>query len=149
MHSYLQVVKVRPNDKDAKVKLNECQKIVRKIQFERAIAVEDNKSVVDCIDIDAMTIEDSYSGPKLSPPSGDSITDDMSPGARIGITREFLIDLMEHYKSQKVLHRKYAYMILREAKEFFMKQPTLVDIPVPSVSDLLIFNCTSAFLYSY
>ncbi|RUS12760.1 hypothetical protein BC938DRAFT_478462, partial [Jimgerdemannia flammicorona] len=33
------VVKRAPNDKDAKAKLSECEKIVRRVEFEKAIEV--------------------------------------------------------------------------------------------------------------
>ncbi len=45
--------KAKPRDPDAKKKFDECQKIVRRIAFEKAIAVDhDQKSVVESIDID-------------------------------------------------------------------------------------------------
>ncbi|KAJ8977639.1 hypothetical protein NQ317_003617 [Molorchus minor] len=37
------VTKVRPNDKIQKMKYTECNKMVKKIAFEKAISVEDNK----------------------------------------------------------------------------------------------------------
>ncbi|PKK16531.1 serine/threonine-protein phosphatase 5-like, partial [Columba livia] len=64
--AYGYVVKVRPNDKDAKLKYQECHKIVKQKAFERAIASDPHRrSVVDTLDIESMTIEDEYSGPKL------------------------------------------------------------------------------------
>lgn len=52
----LQVVKVRPNDKDAKLKYQECNKIVKQKAFERAIASDEQKrSVVDSLDIESMS----------------------------------------------------------------------------------------------
>jgi serine/threonine-protein phosphatase 5 len=49
------VVKRAPADKDARRQLTECEKIVRRIEFEKAIEVEDaDKSVADSIDLDAM-----------------------------------------------------------------------------------------------
>lgn len=50
----LQVAKARPNDKDAKAKYQECKKIVNKILFEKAIAVDDHKSVAEQINLDGM-----------------------------------------------------------------------------------------------
>jgi len=48
-------VKVRPKDKDAKLKWTECNKIVKKMAFEKAIAVDDcKKSIADTIDIGAI-----------------------------------------------------------------------------------------------
>jgi hypothetical protein len=50
-----QVVTARPSDKDAKAKYSECNKIVRKIAFEKAIAVDENKkSVAESIDFDSI-----------------------------------------------------------------------------------------------
>lgn len=52
----LQVVRVRPNDKDAKMKYQECNKIVKQKAFERAIASDETKkSVVDSLDIESMS----------------------------------------------------------------------------------------------
>ena len=43
------VVKVRPNDLDAKAKLKECSRIVHRLAFEKAIAIEDKvPKVGDC-----------------------------------------------------------------------------------------------------
>lgn len=111
------VVKVRPNDKDARAKFNECKKIVQMQAFQKAIAVEENhKSVADSIDLASMSIEDDYQGPRFE--DG-------------GVTLKFVTDLMKTFKEQKKLHRKYAYQILVEIKNFFIKQPSLVDITVP------------------
>ncbi|PNJ40997.1 PPP5D1 isoform 3, partial [Pongo abelii] len=89
------VVKVKPHDKDAKMKYQECNKIVKQKAFERAIVGDDHKrSVVDSLDIESMTIEDEYSGPRLQ--------DDK-------VTITFMKGLMQWYKDQKKLHRKCTY----------------------------------------
>lgn len=49
-------MKAKPNDRDAKLKYNECNKIVKKIAFEKAISVEDTKkNIADTINLDAMS----------------------------------------------------------------------------------------------
>ncbi len=49
------VKKVRPRDKDALVKYTECNKVVRQIAFEKAIAVESSrKKPSETIDLDSM-----------------------------------------------------------------------------------------------
>lgn len=49
-------MKVRPNDKDAKMKYQECYKIVKLKAFEKAIASDEiKKSVVDSLDIENMS----------------------------------------------------------------------------------------------
>ena len=50
------VKKVRPRDKDALAKYAQCNKVVRQIAFEKAIAVESSlKSVSETIDVDSMS----------------------------------------------------------------------------------------------
>ncbi|KAI1285321.1 Serine/threonine-protein phosphatase 5 [Halotydeus destructor] len=110
------VVKVRPKDPDAKSKFQECNKIVKRIAFEKAISVDEVKrSVSASINVDQMTIEDDYSGPQL---------------VEGKVTIDFMKELMETFKDCKSLHKKYAYKIILDIKELFEKQPTLVDITV-------------------
>lgn len=117
LKDYEAVTKARPNDKDAKLKYSECNKIVKKMAFERAIAVDDTKkNIADTIQLENMAIEDEYVGPKLE--------DDK-------VTLSFMKDLMKTYKAQGKLHRKYAYKILLDIKQLFMKQPSLVEIDIP------------------
>ena len=48
---------MRPNDQDAKMKFNECNKIVKKIAFEKAISVDKKEvNIADSINLDAMSM---------------------------------------------------------------------------------------------
>ncbi|KAM7398936.1 hypothetical protein PAMP_018237 [Pampus punctatissimus] len=95
LKDYETVVRVRPNDKDARMKYQECNKIVKQKAFERAIASDEiKKSVVDSLDIESMTIEDDYVGPKLEDGK---------------VTLKFMKEMMDWFKDQKKLHRKCAY----------------------------------------
>lgn len=122
LSDYQTVATVRPNDAEAKRKAVECNKIVKKIAFEKAISVE-TKSVADSIDFESMAIEEDYTGPCL---------DDGK------VTIDFMKHLMETYKKQGKLHRKYAYKILFEVKQYFMKQPTLVEVAIPDESKFTV-----------
>ncbi|XP_055956842.1 serine/threonine-protein phosphatase 5 isoform X1 [Patella vulgata] len=117
------VVKVKPNDKDARAKYNECAKIVRMMAFQKAISSSDSESVVEKLDLENMVIEDDYNGPALE---------------NNKVTEKFVTDLLDTFKNQKKLHRKFAYQILIQAKEYFSKQLTLVDIDVPKDSKFTI-----------
>ncbi|XP_072929717.1 serine/threonine-protein phosphatase 5 [Epargyreus clarus] len=111
------VTKVRPNDQDAKMKYNECNKIVKKIAFEKAISVDKKEvNIADSINLDSMTIEDEYEGPTLEDGK---------------VTLKFVKELMDFYKHEKRLHKKYAYKILIDVKTYLQQQPSLVDIKVP------------------
>lgn len=121
LKDYEFVSKLRPNDKDATMKYKECEKIVKRIAFEKAIAVEDSakRSIMDQIDVNSMIVEKDYNGPAFE-----------FDNEKCTITIEFVNALIEHYRNQKVLHKKYAYKILFEIDKLFRTQPSLVDIKV-------------------
>ena len=53
---YEYVTKACPNDRDATMKYEECKKIVTRIRFEKAIAVDDStKSMANQIDLTSMS----------------------------------------------------------------------------------------------
>ncbi|ERE50168.1 serine/threonine-protein phosphatase 5-like protein, partial [Cricetulus griseus] len=127
------VVKVKPNDKDAKMKYQECSKIVKQKAFERAIAGDEHRrSVVDSLDIESMTIEDEYSGPKLE-------------DGKVTIT--FMKELMQWYREQKKLHRKCAYQILVQVKEVLCKLSTLVETTLKETEKITVCGDTHGQFY--
>lgn len=124
LKDYKTVTRARPNDKDALAKYTECCKILKMLAFEEAISVEENKkNIADMINLEAMAIEDEYAGPKLEDGK---------------VTLKFMQDLLDWYKKQNKLHRKYAYQILLDVKAWFMAQPSLVDITIPEDSKFTI-----------
>ncbi len=63
----LQAAKVAPNDPDLRKKLAECEKEVKRLRFEEALAVPEQEQVLvsSTIDLTAMPVEDSYKGPRM------------------------------------------------------------------------------------
>lgn len=105
-----------PNDENAKSKFNECSKIVKRLAFEKAIAVEKvEKTLAEMFDWLSISIEEDYCGPKLEDGK---------------VTLQFMENLLEWYRDQKLLHRRYAYKILCDVDSFFRTQPTLVDVEI-------------------
>ena len=96
-------------------KFNQCQKIVRKIAFEKAISV-DEKTIIEKIDLESMMIESSYTGPMMQENK---------------ITKEFMLDTIETFKNRKLIHKKFAFIIILEAEKLFKNLSTLVDIEIP------------------
>lgn len=47
-------------------------------------------------------------------------------------------DLLDFYRTQCKLHRKYAYKILLDVKALFESQPSLVDVTIPDDSKFTI-----------
>ena len=106
LKDYETVFKARPNDKDAKLKYNECSKIVRQQAFEKAIAVDSLKKTVSeevREIIDNMAVESDYSGPQLVDGK---------------ISLEFMQSMMDTFRDQKKLHRKFAFKVVRSLEIF-------------------------------
>ena len=119
-------MKLDPANKDAKLKLAECQKIVRQLDFFAAIEVKDEPSAAEGLDLDSMVVEDSYDGARL----GDEMT------------QEFIDDMTERFKNGKKIHKKYVYQIVIAAKKLLYDEPTMVEMEIPDDVKLTICGDT-------
>jgi serine/threonine-protein phosphatase 5 len=117
------VVKKAPNDKDAKLKLAECEKIVRRVEFFRAIEVEDAPSAAEGLDLDSMVVEADYDGARLE--------NEMTP--------EFIDDMLERFKNGKKIHKKYVYQIIIAVQKIVYEEPTMVEMEIED--DALLTVC--------
>jgi serine/threonine-protein phosphatase 5 len=108
------VVKKAPYDKDAKLKLAECEKIVRRVEFFRAIEVEDAPSAAEGLDLDSMVVDADYDGVRLE--------NEMTP--------EFITDMMERFKNGKTIHKKYVYQIIIAVQKIVYNEPTMVEMEI-------------------
>lgn len=121
------VVKVAPRDADAKIKLSECEKELRRREFEKAISFDEKatKTAKEMLgDVDLITVEASYDGPHLSSDKG--------------VTQEFAEAALKHMESQKKIHKKYVFQILLAIKDMFVALPPIIDIDVPEGTNLTI-----------
>ncbi|KAH9083732.1 phosphoprotein phosphatase [Lactarius deliciosus] len=118
------VLALEPHNAQVRKELESTQKLVRKIEFEKAIEVEEEKSAVDrCLEIiaeGACEVEKNYEGPRLE------TTDD----GKFEITIEFIRSMMQWFKDGKALPRRYAWEIVLGAHDHFAKEESLVDVKV-------------------
>jgi len=125
LRDFESVMKAKPRDQDAREKFTKCRAIVRRLAFERAIAVDDavQANVADSIDLESMTIEGDYAGPTLVDGR---------------VTAQFMEELMKWFKDQKLLHRKYAFKILLDIKQYLVTLPSLIDVSIPDQSKFTV-----------
>ncbi|KAI4385066.1 hypothetical protein MLD38_003130 [Melastoma candidum] len=118
LKDFQQLKRICPNDPDAAKKLKECEKAVMKLKFEEAISVPESerRSIADAIDFRTIDVEPQYSGARIE---GDVVT------------LEFVKKMMEDFKNQKSLHKRYAYQIVLQTREMLRSLPSLVDIDIP------------------
>ncbi|CDS09702.1 hypothetical protein LRAMOSA02379 [Lichtheimia ramosa] len=134
----LKVVSKRaPGDKDAKMKLDECAKIVKRIEFEKAIEHDDRKpSVGDTLDPSSIGVETSYDGPRIDEESNQ-------------IDKKFVDTMIERFKNQKTIHRKYAFMIILAVRKMMLEAPSLIDVQVPSNGKLTVCGDVHGQFYDF
>ena len=120
------MVKKAPGDATAKLRLADCQKIVKRDAFLKAIEVEDAPSAAEGLDIEHMAVDASYDGAKLE--------DKM--------TVEFVEDMIERFKNGKKLARKYVYQIIVAVMELVKNEPTMVEVDVEEGQEITVCGDT-------
>merc|ERR1712000_400197 len=126
INDFKECVKLDPNNKDARLKLEECKKIVRQLNFFAAIEVGDEPSAAEGLDLDSMTVEDDYDGVKLGKE----------------MTQEFIDDMTERFKNGKKLPRKYVYQIILAVKQIVYDEATMVEMQIPKDVELTVCGDT-------
>jgi hypothetical protein len=130
------VLQFDPKNAMAKQQLDSTIKLMRRIDFEKAIAGKDEPLVTDKARgmlKDGMVVESSYDGPRI--PAG-------------GISQEFVDQMIEWFRSGKVrpltavfqptgaeiaqtIHRRYAWQIVIGCYDALLKHGSLVEATVP------------------
>lgn len=112
---------MQPQNRDAREKYEQVLKEHKAQLLAQAIVHEEGKIVIDP---ETITVEASYTGPRLNN------IDDVTP--------EWVVSLMEHQRDRKVLHKKYATMIIAKATEIFEPLDTLVEISLDELEEITV-----------
>ena len=118
LRDFKAVCKLRPNDRDARNKLKECEKAAKQMAF--ASAIESDAPENAAIDFESIVVEDSYDGPRIV--SGD-------------IDDAFCKELMDRFRDQKLLHKRYVIQILQRVRDVLNLEPSLVDLQLAPLED--------------
>lgn len=116
------VCKLEPQNKDARQKYDTTLKQHKLRELVKCLSYDAAKVVVN---VEDMVVEASYNGPKLE----NGIQE---------LNREWVIEMLDYIKQQKVLHKKYATMIINKASELFEKENSLQHISVPEDVDITV-----------
>jgi len=126
LRDFKEAVKISPKDRDCRAKYKECEKAYKEARWSDAIAVDHlASSPFNTIgDLDAIVVDSDYDGPHLQGP----------------ITLDFVVQMIEHFKKQKRLHKKYVLRLLSETKKIFEAEATLVDFNFPAGGRVTVFG---------
>lgn len=119
------VVKIVPSDTEAKKKLAACEKAVREEAFLKAIESDAAVSTVFPVNLDGIVVEDNYDGPILT----------RNEDGGSAVTVEFVKEVIERFREQKLVHRKYVMQVLQDARLYFQSLPSLMRLPMPVLPD--------------
>lgn len=106
--------------------MTECEKVVKRDAFLKAIEVEDAPSAVEGLDIEHMAVDPSYDGAKL----GDKMT------------LEFVEDMIERFKTGKKLAKKYVYQIIVAVINIVKQEPTMVEHDIAEGHEITVCGDT-------
>mmetsp|Transcript_24890 Transcript_24890/g.32425 ORF Transcript_24890/g.32425 Transcript_24890/m.32425 type:complete len:497 (-) Transcript_24890:92-1582(-) len=124
LKDFRHVCKLEPKDKQARMRLKECDKAAKAQSFAEAIESEETAPFV--LDVEKMEVESSYNGPHIE---GDVVTLD------------FVHAMIERFKDQKMIHRKYVAMILNQVSELFGTLPNCLPLKCPTDSEAPFTVC--------
>jgi serine/threonine-protein phosphatase 5 len=106
--------------------MTECEKIIKRDAFLKAIEVEDAPSAAEGLDVEHMALESKYDGPELG--------DKMTP--------EFIEDMIERFKDGRRLAKKYAFKIILAVMDIIKSEPTMVEHEVEEGHEITVCGDT-------
>jgi serine/threonine-protein phosphatase 5 len=116
------VCKMLPSDKEARQKYETTLKEYKLREFAKCLGYDNTKVEVN---VEDMIVEDNYAGPRL-----DNGIEELNA--------EWVVKLLDYMKEGKVLHKKYAAMIILRARDIFEKEHSLQHISVPDDQDITV-----------
>lgn len=111
-----------PRDPDLRQKLNLCEKAHRRQKFEQALSTDETPvfPTSEKIVLSEINIDDSYTGPRMQMSDSECL-----------ITLEFVKAMLEEFKEQRIIHKRFAFEIVLKARSIFKAYPSLVHVDVP------------------
>ncbi|KAM5532863.1 hypothetical protein V8D89_013504 [Ganoderma adspersum] len=140
---FKKLLTLEPQNQLVRMQLDSTQKILRKVEFEKAIEMEEEKSaVLRCYEIIAeggCDVEKGYTGPIL--PTNDD--------GKFTINVQFMRDMIQLFKDGKSIPRRYAWEILLGAHSYFEKEESLVDVVIPDGQTIDVIGDVHGQFYDY
>ncbi|CAL1707379.1 unnamed protein product [Somion occarium] len=119
---FKKVLALEPQNAVVKQQLDGTQKLMRRVEFEKAIEVEEEKNPVErCIEIikeGGCEVDKTYAGPKLP----------VGTNGKFTINLDFIHAMIEWFKNGKTLPRRYVWEIAIGAQEHFVQEESLVTL---------------------
>ncbi|PPR05835.1 hypothetical protein CVT26_010115 [Gymnopilus dilepis] len=120
---FKKILSLEPHNETVRSQMVSTQKLIRKIEFEKAIEVEGEKDpVIRCremIEEGSCDVDATYSGPQLPSENG-----------KYYMTLQFVQEMIQWFKDGKTLPKRYVWEIVMGAYEHFIKEDSLVNVNI-------------------
>lgn len=141
---FKQVVAFEPANDTAKAQLEATQRLLRRLQFEKAIGgrdeVQTTHKVRDQISSGAAEIAQSYDGPR---PKWQAEHKAFVP------TEAFVKALLDWFKDGKLVDKRVAWEIVLGAFDRLNSEPSLVDVDIPQGTKLDVIGDTHGQFFDF
>ena len=143
------VVQLEPKNASVKAQLEATVKLIRRLEFEKAIKVSEGVKAADTVENNlkegsgGTTVPDSYTGPRIA--DGDDA--DTQHLGKIG--EQFIKDMIEHFKNGGKLHNRYSWQIILGAFRALQEEPALVDYQVPEGTTIDVIGDTHGQFFDF
>ncbi|KAI0745788.1 Metallo-dependent phosphatase-like protein [Earliella scabrosa] len=140
---FKKLLALEPGNQLVRMQLDSTQKILRKVEFEKAIEMEEEKSAVErCYEIIAegtSAVDKVYTGPVLP------TTED----GKFTVNIEFVRKMIEWFKDGKSIPRRYVWEIILGAHSHFAKEESLVTLDVEDGQTVDVIGDVHGQFYDY
>lgn len=120
---FKKVLSLEPSNETVRQQMVSTQKLIRKIEFEKAIEMEEEKDAVTrCLEIiqeGGCDLDRDYSGPRLPFEDG-----------KYGVTLQFVREMIQWFKDGKTLPKRYVWEIALGAHKTFASEESLIEVPI-------------------
>lgn len=133
------VLELVPNDRLTLTHLKQCQAMIKRQAFEKAIAGDGKISVLNLIDYEGIQIEKLWQGRSLDitatkDPETKQVVVDIK-----GLDREYLKDMIKLFKDGQRLPKQHVFAIVAKVNQLLREENTLVELHQrhPKLNDLV------------
>lgn len=124
------VCRLKPKDKDARLKLKSVQQAIRQEAFARAIEAEQTVPLSERLKLADIKVPESYDGPRLDDAQLEA--EDLDP-LDIAVPWDFVLAAIERFRSEKLVHKRYLLAILLKVKKILTAHENVMKLALPDV----------------
>lgn len=143
------VAQLEPANTSVKAQLEDTRKLIRKLEFAKAIRVSEGAKAADTIESNlregtgGSIVPDSYTGPRIAE-GEDPDTKHLG-----NIDQEFIDKMVDHFKNGGRLHIRYSWQIILGAFRALQQEPSLVDYQVPEGATIDVIGDTHGQFFDF